>query len=557
MSVNALLRTVAGLLSVDDFDRADEDPLASGDWDILAESPTGGGWRIESNRLACNTGTTNRAIECNAAVGGKMFLQCQMGWHADSLHPTIIARFAWGFGSYSGYMLTSRDNNGDVALFRVSGGTSFTLLDSVAQALNTHTFYDHQLYVADGIQEAHAAGNNLSASDTIHDGQNTRGAGLVTRNDTALISNHLYNDFLWMRSKSIVITGLEPGWKAKVRNTDASVVAEAVADGGGSAVIDASLFGGATEKVPIAGWTSIQITDGSDVEQFVYNDTTIFPGDEYEAFGDSYGEYNVYEPPPEPPVRVTASGLRVVSAGLGPNSITTAGLRIVGIKRLNRVSTSGLRIALIALADPGVTQAPAETSIQQEEPEVLATQALGTPSIVQDPVDVFATQVAIDTEIQQILPRALVTQDIIELILQPCPPLEAIPIIVSFEFIQSVLTTNLKIVGSDHGLYDVLVRYQLFVANNVTVAIRDSGWIEWNPAGHIFEGVSDFECYAIRYGFRDECSAQRWTFVQTRLENERPIIPEDFIISMLELHTQKRSERVGRIEQIPRLPPAE
>lgn len=98
---------------------------------------------------------------------------------------------------------------------------------------------------------------------------------------------------------------------------------------------------------------------------------------------------------------------------------------------------------------------------------------------------------------------------------------------------------SLVVVGSvSEGLE---IKYELFDADTM-VLVSDSGWIEWSPEGYTFEGVDQYTSYAIRYGF----SNGDWTFIQTRHNDEYVFTNSDLILSMVQLNTQSRSERIGR-----------
>jgi hypothetical protein len=75
------------------------------------------------------------------------------------------------------------------------------------------------------------------------------------------------------------------GYKAKVVNAGASVVAEAT-ESGGTALVDCSRYeeentgAGATEIVPLGGWPTFIVTDSSDVTQATFSGA-VYPGDVY------------------------------------------------------------------------------------------------------------------------------------------------------------------------------------------------------------------------------------------------------------------------------------
>lgn len=148
-------------------------------------------------------------------------------------------------------------------------------LDSAAATIAVDTDYPVQLYVADGVQQAWAAGASLDDTDATYNAQNARTMAL--RHGTAGSSaTSTFDDVLWFNSKAVTVTGLPTGWKAKILNAALSVVATAT-ESTGTATIDCSRHGGATEVVPAAGWAHLIVTNGSDVEQDRYSGA-IYPG---------------------------------------------------------------------------------------------------------------------------------------------------------------------------------------------------------------------------------------------------------------------------------------
>lgn len=149
-------------------------------------------------------------------------------------------------------------------------------LDSDAPALTVDTDHVVQLYVKDGQQTAHVAGTTLTGTDTTYDGQNTRSAA-IRHNLSGIASvTSQADDFRVYAHNKVIVTGLPTGYKAKILNSGESVVASAT-ESGGTATIDASQAGGATEPVPAAGWASLLVTDGADVEIDRW-DGAVYPG---------------------------------------------------------------------------------------------------------------------------------------------------------------------------------------------------------------------------------------------------------------------------------------
>lgn len=272
-----LTRTTAGLVNADAFNRTDEDPPGAPYAEIIGTT-----WLLDNNRIEINTlNATLLLQDATAEDLGKMFVQGLLSWAADNKRPGLVAR--WDFGTQDGFMVQARDDLGTVHLW-VFNANSATQLASAAKTLAINTAYPVQLYVADGVQEGRFDDIDLLGTNTDQDGENARGAGMRTTGTSASGARSHFDNWLWCRDKVVIVSGLPPGWKAKIRNAVAAVVAEATANGSGIATIDASMnVGNATEIVPLAGWTDIQITNAADVEQFVYSSTTAYPGDIYAA----------------------------------------------------------------------------------------------------------------------------------------------------------------------------------------------------------------------------------------------------------------------------------
>lgn len=276
-----IAQTVFGLAKEDDFDRADSDTVGAdytervGDFDILSNfvrhpsSSSAAGW-LEV------TGLTARV---------EWFMQVANRWQFNSVHSHF--GFAdWNGGSQNGYALMLDDAPNLIQLRKWTAGAPADLGSNASETMATGTWYsDGQMYVKAGAQEAYfkagGTGSTVSAADTAHDAVSKR----PFIHKLSSFSNNDWDDLIVCLSKNIVVSSLATGWKAKVRNAADAVVAEAT-ESGGTATIDASLFGSATERVPSGGWPVLQITDGADVEQGTYDVGSptfagIYPGDKY------------------------------------------------------------------------------------------------------------------------------------------------------------------------------------------------------------------------------------------------------------------------------------
>lgn len=275
-----------GPVFTDDFGRADSDTPGNG-W-----VEYGADFDIVSGALECSLAAGSiRACQQEGASGGAMFVQGSL-WSSFSGSsrslPKLAARMAaTATHPQDCYCLRMDERLNVIQLFRVVGGT-FTELASAAATLATQTFYPVQLYVADGVQQGAIVSDGgaivtLSAADTAHDGQDSRFPGVIAQASPNGTFTHRYDNFGWPGpSPSISVSGLSDGQKAKVLNTSAEVVAGAT-ESGGTATVDCSLFGGATEIMPLAGWDALIVTDADDVELARYDAAGIFPGYAYAA----------------------------------------------------------------------------------------------------------------------------------------------------------------------------------------------------------------------------------------------------------------------------------
>jgi len=268
----SITRTVAGLIVPDDFDRADSSTVG-GDW-----VERSGDWQILDDELSVLGSNFWWWIESQAAAArNESFVQSIVRSPNNASSPGISSRFAWNGGSDNAYACWISPNNNQIGISRRVSGAAATV-QTTSVTINTDTNYTLQFYTADGVQEgALADGTTVAGSDTSHDAM----PGVAAcRHQTGSSLRGFWDDFLWCRTKFITVTGLDSGQKAKIRNGSGTVIAEAT-ESGGTAVIDASRFGGATEIVPLAGFADLVVTDSGDTILETYDDTGIYPGDQY------------------------------------------------------------------------------------------------------------------------------------------------------------------------------------------------------------------------------------------------------------------------------------
>lgn len=258
---------------VEDFNRADNTNLG-GSWVERV-----GQWTITSNR-GRNAETGAKYLENNVVAAGKGFAQAILrATPAGATWPNPALGLRWSGTSTAdarGYFvqLVGSTSPQTVRILKLVDAVA-TVLDSDNATVPDDTDVLVQLYVADGVQQAHALGFSMNSADTAYDGL---ARALVIRNGgTSGTPVSLVDDVLWFRDKLLLVSGLEAGYKAKVLNAGASVVAQAT-ESAGLASVDLSRFGGCTEEVPVAGWPTLVVTDGSDVELARYEESGIYPG---------------------------------------------------------------------------------------------------------------------------------------------------------------------------------------------------------------------------------------------------------------------------------------
>lgn len=107
-------------------------------------------------------------------------------------------------------------------------------------------------------------------------------------------------------------------------------------------------------------------------------------------------------------------------------------------------------------------------------------------------------------------------------------------------------TLTLLVIGSAPPSGET-VRYQLFDAETFEL-VEDSGWVMWGAGGYPFMLIDPHTCYAFRYAFFSEGDVP-FDFSQARFLNDFQVTESRLIAGMMQLHTQLRSDRGGRIEQ--------
>lgn len=245
---------------------------------------------------------TQRALLSKNMSGGEMFGQVRaatthndavVGIACRSSHPSGVAAAPDGY-----YTWFRRDS--------ARMGLNATFMGGVS--IINGQFYTMQLFVEDSIQEAFGAfdaledeDQRMSATDSTHDGQDTRSFGPYSSHDGFLSPSNrrIFEHTMGFLSKYLKIGGISSGGKGQVVDADDNVIAEAV-ESGGEAVIDCSRYGdGATgvgEDVPLGGWYAVRVLDSGDVlEAENLLGGGVYPGAEFDVSGASI-EYRESEP---------------------------------------------------------------------------------------------------------------------------------------------------------------------------------------------------------------------------------------------------------------------
>ena len=253
---------VDGLLDSDDFDRAS---LGS-DWSQVRGSDVA----IASNEVDCTSpaASTHQVVE-NTVVGdvSTVFIQITATQGNTNIDPRIVLK--WDDSNAQGYMTSPTSSAARFHIKRFDSIASNTNIALPVLATTDGEAMEIQGYLAAGVQEAWArnvtddVSQSASASDSTYTSAHAVGIAFTVAgspNDAQI------DDFIACATKNVAVSGLQSGTgqKAQIVNAGDSVVAEAT-ESGGTATIDASRFGGATELVPFAGWPKLKIVTASDV----------------------------------------------------------------------------------------------------------------------------------------------------------------------------------------------------------------------------------------------------------------------------------------------------
>ena len=265
----ALIRTTAGLLFRDQFDRADGAP--GSDWTVID-----GTWEIVSGRLR-SSGTVSgfyriRLSDDALAARNLMYVQCAARRFTDSDRPALLGRLdhtTGGAGSHYSIDFVVAwwySNNKISHLYKTVAGTT-TELQWVFQTQNTNTDYVLGLLCRDSDQRGYFEGApKQTGSDTALNSMTGR-AGLQHQKIGTASTGAEFSDFIVCSDNRIICTGLPTGWKLRVGALTAT-------ESSGTATLDL-----AGTILPAA---TVNVLDDSDVQQDTLSPADgVWGGDEY------------------------------------------------------------------------------------------------------------------------------------------------------------------------------------------------------------------------------------------------------------------------------------
>jgi hypothetical protein len=279
----------SGLILEDDFQSRSVGTTIGGGWVEVNKD-----WTIDDDagnkrvRTDDADGTDHATLQWQTQNVDDCFMQSQMAVSPNGVHGMLLRwKGALATSDRNGYIFALRRLQANLGLDEYTANVSTPQTPTAATISGNLTHA--QAYAADGVQEMWYENGDVThaAADTAHDGNNTDryiglNAATVTVNNQILIADNV----IVCESKNIAVTGLLPGYKAKVINASASVVASAT-ESSGTATVDCSRYTeeqvagtGATEVVPLGGWPTLRITNSSDVAVATYTGS-VYPGDAY------------------------------------------------------------------------------------------------------------------------------------------------------------------------------------------------------------------------------------------------------------------------------------
>jgi hypothetical protein len=234
-------------------------------WDVF------NGWL----RARSNSAQRNRIAEYDALDMGEMFVEVYIDCPVDVAgveFQEVILRFdGTTLATIDGYGFRLGDN-GTLRIVKYVQDSGATLANSPGDPGRDTKV---QLYVADGVQEGWANGQSVSAADTAHDAANARDLGFRADTSSGFTNSHRYKELRVFTKKTIVMTGLPAGFKAKVLDSGDTVIAEAT-ESGGTATILCHRFDGALDFT--TNYASLIVTNAADAEQYRYTAAHVEPG---------------------------------------------------------------------------------------------------------------------------------------------------------------------------------------------------------------------------------------------------------------------------------------
>lgn len=266
----SILRTAAGLIFQDDFNRANGAPGVN--WEIRGNPAF---WSIAGNVLKGRPtdATLQQILVANSTFGsarGEMVVQARMRRYGGqrASFPGIHARHDAAGGSWFRWVVTNSSSASKDEFQQTLAGAT-TILKTSAPYDGSHVWQQFKLAVKDGQQKGWKG--NVLAVDLTSPGLNavTGRAGFSTGWYAATADHHEFDDFAVYTRNTITVRGLPAGFSARVGTRVA-------AGSGGVATVDLLedlCSCGAVEVINASGVLAARLTPGGGVwggDEYIY-----------------------------------------------------------------------------------------------------------------------------------------------------------------------------------------------------------------------------------------------------------------------------------------------
>lgn len=257
-----------------------------------------GDWSIDDNtvdwwiQVNSNSSARQRVLRYTGATVPTPFVTAYLqapGLISSFENASILCRYKsadYGTWAPDAYMLQDSDNG--LQLNELTAGTA-TALQVDATIVKGAVC---QLYCADGVQQGwRDNGDIVAGADTTWDGQDDGYVALMGDVTSGITAAVIFGGQLWIfGGRDIVVTGLQSGEKAKLRNGSQTVIAQAT-ESGGVATINCSRYQevvdstGCDELPPsgASGFGDIVVTDAADEILVPAISGPIHPGSTFDA----------------------------------------------------------------------------------------------------------------------------------------------------------------------------------------------------------------------------------------------------------------------------------